>query len=280
MRSINLRRVFVFSICIALFTNSLSARTLPVRLHRQHTLVWCWAASIAMVVEYLTGNPIEDCEVLSRYDAALGGPGTCCVGDNRCMRGGMPGEIAPIIRNLYGVQVSALERALSWSEIVGEIDNSRPVIAWVWNSPTSAHVVVIVGYEDSGQLIVDDPLRGQLALPYSGFATNWGPSHLWNLSWRFQGTGSGPSTEQWTTIVEPCTHPAHPAGDRMACVHGTMHAYDTTACMHVCYMYGRAVPCHPYDTWPCVHPVHPGGDIVACTHPAHPEGHARRVRVR
>jgi hypothetical protein len=117
------------------------------------------------------------------------------------------------------------------------------VIAWVWNSPQSAHVVVISGYDDSGGLIVLDPMRGQLNVPYQGFATNWGPSHNWNISWVF-ATDDAASRDDCKTVMRACTHPAHPQGDATACVH-PMHQYDTYACSHVCYdWYGRpdAVP--------------------------------------
>lgn len=261
--------------------HALAGNTLNVRFHRQNTMVWCWAASIAMVAEYMTGRSIEDCEVLSRYDAALGGRGACCQGDPRCVRGSRPDEIGPILSNIFGLRGSVLQRSLAWSEIVANIDSGRPVIAWVWNSMSSAHVVVISGYDDYGNVIVLDPLRGPLTVPYRGFATNWGPSHNWNISWVFTSSGGGGSAsgDDCRTVMRACTHQAHPEGHWNACVH-PMHQADPYPCSHVCGYdyYGRPMPCHPYgDPGPCMHPVHPYGDQYACTHAAHPGGDAERI---
>jgi predicted double-glycine peptidase len=252
-----------------------SAGELDVPFHRQNTQMWCWAASIAMVSEYFTGRPIEDCEVLSLYDRALQGPGTCCMGDSRCMRGSMPNEIGPILTNIFGLRVQTLSRGLSWQELVSNIDNGKPVIAWVWNSPSSAHVMVLVGYDEYGSVIVLDPMAGRKSYPFSGFAANWGPAHDWNISWVFGGASA---QRNCSTVVDACSHPMH-SYDATACVHGTQHPYDSGQCGHLCgYDYwGRPVPCHSYDTYPCSHPMHPYGDQMACSHPAHPGGHSRQV---
>jgi hypothetical protein len=256
-------------------TSAFAGRELRVPFHRQNTQVWCWAASIAMVSQFFTGRPIEDCQVLSLYDQAFGGPGTCCSGDRRCMRGSMPGEIGPILTNIFGLQASTLSRGLSWNEFVMHIDNGKPVIAWFWNSPSSAHVVVLSGYDDSGNVVILDPMAGRLVLPFSGFATNWGPSHNWNITWVFGGASQ---EENCSTVVDACFHAAHQY-DSGPCMHGAAHPYDTNPCVHPCgYDYwGRLVPCHSYDTSYCVHPAHPYGDQVTCAHPAHPQGHPRRV---
>lgn len=256
-------------------------RTLSVRFHSQHTMVWCWAASIAMVVEYLDGKRIEDCEVLSLYDRSLGGPGRCCAADPRCMRGSRPNEIGPILGNIFGVHGVELPRSLTWREIVDNIDAGKPIIAWVWNSPQSAHVIVISGYASNPRtLTVLDPLRGSLMVPFDGFAANWGPSHNWNISWIFD-RGVATNSTSTTQPRQPskvrrttaCTHAAHPAGHVMPCTHGTQHVADAYACQHPCPGPFGPVPCHPYGhPGPCVHPAHPYGDSVTCEHPLHPNG--------
>jgi hypothetical protein len=225
-------------------------KVLDLKFHRQNTQVWCWAASIAMVVEYLKGTPIEDCEVLSLYDRQFNGPGMCCQGDRRCQRGSMPGEIAPILGNIFDVHGRVLERGLSWNEVVANIDDDKPIIAWVWNSPTSAHVVVIVGYARPNTLVVFDPMAGRLNLPFDRGATNWGPQHNWNISWIFTtnkvgGDGGGGSTPRVERRIE-CQHRvacAHtmPCGHRMACPH-------RIPCQHPIYGPYGVVPAHPFDT--------------------------------
>jgi hypothetical protein len=228
------------------------SKVLDIKFHRQNTQVWCWAASIAMVVEYLKGTPIEDCEVLSLYDRQFNGPGMCCQGDRRCQRGSMPGEIAPILGNIFDVHGRVVERGLSWNEVVSNINDDKPVIAWVWNSPTSAHVVVIVGYAQPNTLVVFDPMAGRLNLPFDRWATNWGPSHNWNISWIFTtdkaGGGGGGSTGRVERRIEcqhqvACVH-TMACGHRMPCAHRIQ-------CQHPIYGPYGVVPAHPFDT---IHP--------------------------
>jgi hypothetical protein len=52
-----------------------------------------------------------------------------------------------------------------------------------------------------------------------------------------------------TTIVQ-CTHPAHPNGDLVPCV-------------HVCPGPYGPVPCHRADVVACSHPMHPNGDVIS-----------------
>jgi hypothetical protein len=94
----------------------------------------------------------------------------------------MPNEIRPILEELYGIEVQEVHRGLRWDEIVRTIDAGRPMIAWVWNGPMSAHVVVIAGYRANGSLVILDPLRGRYDVPYGMFGTP-GMGQLWNLTW-------------------------------------------------------------------------------------------------
>lgn len=238
-----------------------AGKRLAMRYHRQHTQVWCWAASIAMVVEYLKGGRIEDCEVLSLYDRRFGGPGRCCEGDPRCQRGSMPGEIGPILGNIFDVHGRILDRGLTWSEIVSNIDDDKPIIAWVWNSPTSAHVVVIVGYRQPRVILIFDPLTGPKEVSFDGFAANWGPGHNWNISWIFSSGRSGRTSE--TPIPRPgparrqveCQHRIA-CGHRVACGH-RQECVHRIQCQHPIWTPYGLRPAHPYDT---VHPydvMHP-----------------------
>jgi hypothetical protein len=167
--------------------------------------------------------------------------------------------------------------------VVSNINDDKPVIAWIWNSPTSAHVVVIVGYRDPRTMLVFDPLRGPVEVAYDSFAANWGPQHNWNITWVFSSNrAESDSSQQWRTITEPCTHPAHPQGDHFVCAHGPMHPNgDIGPCGHVCHdQFGRTFPCHQGDIYPCAHPIHPAGHLVSCSHLLHPGGHQRRLPAR
>jgi hypothetical protein len=162
-----------FSIVPATSFGQSSERVLPIRPHLQHTLVWCWGASAAMVIEYMTGNRIEDCEVLSAYDRRLGGPGLCCQGDSHCLRGAMPGEIERIFGQVFNIHGRSQPMPATFSEIVDSIDNGKPIVIWLWRTSTSAHVVVIAGYRMPSTVVVLDPMSGRNDVDYQTLRTNW-----------------------------------------------------------------------------------------------------------
>lgn len=145
---------------------------LNINFHPQNTLVWCWAATIAMVVEYVTGNSIEDCEILNIYDSSRGGPGTCCRGDYRCIRTGQPNEMGHILGDLFGIHGRYISRPPSFDEIKLSIDNKHPLIATLQTSG-SGHVVVISGYELPDQVIVLDPMNGKHIVNYQTIISNF-----------------------------------------------------------------------------------------------------------
>lgn len=150
-----------------------NATVLDIRPHRQNTLVWCWGASAAMVVEYMTGQKIEDCEVLSDYDRQLGGIGNCCGGNSSCLRGAIPGEIENILGQIYDIDSLPQPNPITYDEIVNQIDNGKPIIIWLWRSPVSAHVVVIAGYSNPNTVVIIDPMSGRRNVPYSVLLANW-----------------------------------------------------------------------------------------------------------
>jgi hypothetical protein len=111
-----MRRLKISIVCFLLcfFTASMAFATeLNIPFRRQTTPVWCWAATIAMVVDYVTGANTQDCEVLSRYDRSLGGPGTCCMGDARCIRTGQDHEMVRIMQ-LYNIHGNYIPRPPSF----------------------------------------------------------------------------------------------------------------------------------------------------------------------
>jgi hypothetical protein len=296
---------FLFSLVLVLMSNMAPAvptgatpvarKVLDVKFHRQNTVVWCWAATIAMVVGYLKDESLEDCEVLSKYDRALGGRGLCCQGASECVRTGQPEEMGGILGRLFAIHGRYVPRALSFSDVVRLIDDDKPIIAGL-QKPSSGHVVVIAGYDTSDRTVkVMDPMHGIHWVPYSRLVASW-EMGVWSLSFEFttdrEGRDDGSGEErmttqpqyrpQYRTTIEACDHPAHPRGDVSACSHGPAHpGGDIAACQHPCYdYYGRAFPCHPNgDLYACAHPMHPNGDLYPCSHPAHPGGHQRRIQI-
>lgn len=165
-------RLTLLCIISLLFSTSLWAKELKVPFHQQHTQVWCWAATIAMVGEYMTGQKAEDCEVLSAYDRALGGSGICCQNPQPCNRTGQVQEMKNIMGNLYKLSGYHHLRPLSFDELKKEIDNERPMIAALQTN-FSGHVIVIIGYSSPNKVIVLDPISGRHEVSYQQIIANF-----------------------------------------------------------------------------------------------------------
>lgn len=148
------------------------AEELDVSFRRQHTLVWCWAATIAMVGAYVTGKGAEDCEVLSAYDRLLGGRGGCCEFPQRCARTGSSQEMKTILSRIFGLSGYHYPRALTYAELQREIDRGKPFIAAIRNG-FSGHVVVVSGYETPDRVIVLDPMSGRHVVRYGQLRQNF-----------------------------------------------------------------------------------------------------------
>lgn len=170
-----------------------SEKVLPIRPHFQHTLVWCWGASAAMVIEYMTGKRIEDCEVLSAYDRRLGGRGRCCQGDATCHRGAMPGEIERIFGQIFNIHGRSQSTPASFQEIVDSIDDDKPIVIWLWRSAASAHVVVIKGYRMPNTVVLLDPMSGQHDVNYQALRANW-MTGVWRDTIFVSGVSDGGAT--------------------------------------------------------------------------------------
>lgn len=146
---------------------------LEINFHRQNTVVWCWAATIAMVVEYVKGENIEDCEVLSRYDRSLGGPGNCCYGDRRCIRTGQISEMGQILGNIFNIRGRYISKPPSFQELKNSINNDNPIIATLQHPRGSGHVVVVSGYQNPNRVVVLDPMHGKHIVNYNTLIANF-----------------------------------------------------------------------------------------------------------
>ena len=166
--------LYVISIVFIVAINSSAySRELNINFHRQNTQVWCWAATIAMMVEYVTGTAIEDCEVLSVYDRSLGGHGACCYGDFRCVRTGHENEMAHILSNLFGVNGRFIPYPPSFQDVRRSIDNNHPLIATLRQPMGGGHVVVVSGYSNPNSVIVLDPMNGRHIVDYQMLISNF-----------------------------------------------------------------------------------------------------------
>ena len=161
--------------------NSFSqTKTLPMKFQYQNTDRWCWASSIAMLVNYYQNTSYKDCDILSYYFNKY-----CCYSPESCYRGGYPNEIDYIINNFIGYYIGKYNRALQFSEIKNKINSGNPIIAWLWNSPTAAHLVVITGYDvNSSSVLVFDPIAGVNWRDYLSFTSN-STTGYWGISYCF-----------------------------------------------------------------------------------------------
>jgi hypothetical protein len=161
-----------------------AAAVLPIAPVAQQTPEWCFAASAAMIFEYLgypnlnqVGN--YQCAVV----AAQGGP--CMANCGMCLNAGGTMQRVALIMQSYAMMAQQLtgyqnpsvilqfRGILSPAEIARQIDNDGPILAGI--SPgqipyppgfgVSQHAVVVVGYEGNPNgfaVILNDPF------PYVG----------------------------------------------------------------------------------------------------------------
>jgi hypothetical protein len=157
----------------------------------QQTEIWCWAATVEMVLRHYDVPNINEgedfqCGIVAVYALIRYGSGHPCTADCReCLDAidGMP-EVEHLVEE-YGrvardaglsspvLEATSVPRRLTLAELMGEIGAGRPVIAAVSSSGSSFpgandHVVVLTGYDATGDgavITVNDPY------PYDRFAS-------------------------------------------------------------------------------------------------------------
>lgn len=289
MRAMNYRRVrtlivavllgMVLAIFVAPQAQSQSATTheLSIKLRRQSTAVWCWAATIAMVVDHIQGFSVQDCEVLSEYDIRLGGTGMCCSGQLTCQRAGLIPEMTAILSKIFGMHGTHKTTPVSFQEVVTEINAGRPLVAAL-QKPGAGHVVVISGYRLPDQVVVLDPIYGKQTVAYATLRANWTYGY-WTETLVI--SSNRPTATQLTTSPM-CSRAADALGrQRIICKSNRFQSGSSssgTASTSVTpsgSASSTTLPPPPPPkvcvqvTSPCVHVTHPAGDLVPCTHRAH-----------
>jgi hypothetical protein len=129
-------------------------KRLLVPLHGQKTIMWCWAASGEMIMEYL-GKRVEQCDQANHRFSS----NACCgrpVPVNPCINGGWPDF------SHYGFSADqTTDQALSWEDLCAQIDNHRPIaFTWHWRGG-GGHMMVAIGHAISDNerwVLVHDPL--------------------------------------------------------------------------------------------------------------------------
>lgn len=136
--------------------------SLDVPQKKQETKMWCWAACVEMIMEYM-GESVTQCEQanqrLNRAD--------CCdePAPVVCVRGGWP----QLFR--YDVSSDSMDTALSWEDLKTQIDSKQPVLfSWKWKLG-GGHMMLAVGYAEPHWVFVNNPWppHGEAELPEGDF---------------------------------------------------------------------------------------------------------------
>ncbi len=154
-------------------------KVLDVPLRRQETRMWCWAASLQMILG-LWGQQVSQCE---QVDARLNRTDCCGPPASQvCVRGGWP-NFAP-----YGYLSDQRNAPLSWKQLKRELDSGRPVaFSWAWKKG-GGHMMVAVGYKEPNWVYVNDPFvpdanaagneSDYVAMTYEKFVSSAKHTHL------------------------------------------------------------------------------------------------------
>lgn len=137
---------FIFIVTMVIFCLAAvghADKKLNVPLYAQQTNMWCWAASGEMIMSYL-GNDVAQCTQANNrfgYTDCCPVP-PCLPSGSHCIQGGWPQY------DKYGFTYSstAWRTALTWEQLVGQIDANKPVgFAWGWTGG-GGHYMVAIGY--------------------------------------------------------------------------------------------------------------------------------------
>jgi hypothetical protein len=246
-------------------------KRLSVQLKRQHTPVWCWAAVIAMVVDYTQRFSLQDCEVLTEYDRSLGGPGLCCSAPATCLRGGLLDEMKAILSQIFGVHGIHELSPVSFRKVQTEIDAGRPLVAAL-RKGDAGHVVVIAGYKDERRLVVLDPMHGTNVVSYDELVASW-RNGVWTDTFLF--TSNRPIAKRSMCTRSEELIPGTARG-RAECKSNRLPSEAAQRAAQDAAPADEEPPDAPPPcrtiTLSCNHQLHPGGDASPCVHSLHPLG--------
>lgn len=126
---------------------------------------WCWAACSVMIFDSLsvndplTGNLPRMCDLASFIHAK-----DCCSAEyiEACDVGAWPNRVFDKYAVFHNQDAPPDHfRTLTLEQIKAEIDAGRPIeILYQWSENRGAHVALVVGYYEDGNLDVFDPWFG------------------------------------------------------------------------------------------------------------------------
>lgn len=195
-----------------------TAKELSLEFHPQHTHVWCWAACVAMVADYLQRFTVADCQVLSEYEILKGAKGFCCIDMQLCTRAGEDEEMAAIFDRIFKLHGRFEKRPLSFSEVKAEIDAGRPIIAALDLEEDKGHVVVVSGYLPNRQLIITDPQEGVYCIPYNATLRKDKDFGQWSKTFVFDSNrAESPRCRVMQEVIPGSVVGVAPTRDRIVC---------------------------------------------------------------
>jgi hypothetical protein len=161
--------------------NSGASNPLPLQMQVQQMSNWDWAAVSSSVNDYYFGGNDRDNTQDKLVGKAFGG---LCATNPRAQQCDRPNTIrAGLI--LTGRYNANIEGALPLTTIQSEIDAGHPIVAAIGSTRGGwSHVLVIIGYDQSANIIIKSPAIGDQArvLPLAGFPGNLFTDYQWHSS--------------------------------------------------------------------------------------------------
>jgi hypothetical protein len=149
---------------------------------KQEQTQWCWAASMQMIFRQNDDITTKQCDLAN---VAFELTGCCSSPSSSLCNKPLPIlNIAPTwVR--YSFNPIYINGLIEFTTLQTEIDNQRAVeIGFKWNGG-GGHAVLAVGWDmiDSvPQVIIHDPWRGELMIPYDKVKTAYGEGQ-WRWTW-------------------------------------------------------------------------------------------------
>ena len=159
-----------------------SGKALRIEVPTQDQDNWCWCAVTLGVRRFYAKSSIgEQCE--TARDVL--GVATACQSPS-ALDSNVMHDLADALSHYGLLAGKALQRGLSFAEVVGQINAQRPIAAQtLFLKNGLGHVVVIRGYRNDGtteRVLIDDPRFGEEDIPLKQFTERYQGSGEWVLT--------------------------------------------------------------------------------------------------
>ncbi len=145
---------------ITIFPPPPLSKTLDIPFILQGSTNWLWAAISEMILKH-EGVDKNQCEILNQYFRT-----NCCNSPLDCVVPGSLRQIELDLERLGNLQSEHQFSPLTLQQIRNEIAQNRPVVAG-YEQVGASHAVMIVGYNEIGEIIVYDPIISNYSIPYT-----------------------------------------------------------------------------------------------------------------